>query len=117
MLMLIVLAPHLSGCFNTVQVDPGTPTKPAKFVGVTTKAGDSLAFRPNGARWQHDTLYASTDRGPIAVPRDSVRYVWVQRYSSGKTVTLIVIGAVVTIAALVIASHGSSSAYGGGGPQ
>lgn len=115
--LLGLLLPHLTGCFTTEQLEPGAHVKPAKIIGMTTKAGDSVAFHPAGVRYSHDTLYATSERGPIAIPTDSVRTVWVQKYSSGKTVTLIVIGVVVTVGLLVIAGHSSSSGYGGGNQQ
>jgi len=101
-IVLLLLAPHVTGCVGTSHVAPGNGADSDKVVGLTTKSGREITFAVPGVNITHDTLYAVVKSGQLIMPVDSVRTLSVRHGSDMGTVALVLgVGLVVAMAVTV----------------
>jgi hypothetical protein len=106
----LILLP-LTLCFSTgctsVKVVPAVEAEPPtedNIAGVTTLAGLGYEFDSSGAI-RGDTVYATVEKRPVAIPVDSVQRWWLRRTDAGKSVLAVLgIAAGVVLVAAVIAA-------------
>jgi hypothetical protein len=95
-----------TGC-TSVRVVPAVEAQPPTeddIAGVTTLAGLGYEFDSSGAI-RGDTVYATVEKRPMAIPVDSVQRWWLRRTDAGKSVLAVIgVAAGVVLVAAVIAA-------------
>jgi hypothetical protein len=106
-LILLPLSLVLSTGCTSVRVVPAVEAQPPTedtIAGVTTLAGLGYEFDSSGAI-RGDTVYATVEKRPMAIPVDSVQRWWLRRTDAGKSVLAVIgVAAGVVLVAGVIAA-------------
>jgi hypothetical protein len=111
--VLLVLAPSIAGCVSTQHIPFNNNAAGLdRITGVTTRSGMDIPFAQPGAQIRNDTLYAIGRSGQVILPTDSVARVWNSKFSSGRTVGL-VLGLVAAAAgvALIVSAISASEKF------
>lgn len=88
--VLLLLAPSIAGCVSTQHIPfNNNGAGLDRITGVTTRSGMDIPFAKPGAQITNDTLYAIGRSGKVILPTDSVARVWDSKFSSGRTVGLV----------------------------
>ncbi len=114
--VLLLLAPSIEGCVSTQHIPFNDNAAGLdRITGVTTRSGMNIPFAKPGAQITNDTLYAIGSSGRVVLPTDSIARVWNTKFSSGRTVGLVlglavaVVGVAYLIAAISFSEHFMSS--------
>ena len=105
LVVLLFIAPLIAGCMSTQRVPFNNTVGLDRITGVTTRSGMDIPFAKPGAQITNDTLYAIGRSGQVVLPTDSIARVWNTKFSSGRTVGLVLglVAAAVGVAYIVAA--------------
>ncbi len=117
--MVIALSMQMSGCTVTRvrRINAPDVTNPAseRIVGITTKTGEEVSFRPAGAALQDGKLRAKVNNRDYEIAVEQVERYWVERreHSTVRTIGLVAAIAVGTIlvTAVIIAATKESCPF------
>jgi hypothetical protein len=104
LLVLILLAPVIAGCYASKRAPLNERTDLARVDGVTMRSGRKIEFAVNGATIANDTLRAVGKSGTITIPTDSIAAISQRKFSTAKTVGLTAGISAVVFAAFVVLS-------------
>jgi hypothetical protein len=113
---VLALLIQMSGCSvrKVQRVNAPDLPNPAseKIVGITTKTGEDISFRPPGAVARNDKLLAKVNNKPYEISVNQVERFWVERkeHSTSRTVGLaaaLVVGAIGLTAIIIAATKES----------
>lgn len=111
--VLLLLAPTIAGCMSTQHVPFNNNAAGLdRITGVTTRSGMEIPFAKPGAQITNDTLYAIGRSGRVVLSTDSVARVWDSKFSSGRTVGLVLgLAAVAAGVALIVSAISFSDKF------
>jgi len=108
---LVILAPSVAGCASTQHVPFDNAAALDRITGVSMRSGREISFAKPGASVTNDTMYALGRTGQIVIPTDSIARVSKRKFSTARTVGLVVGVAGGALVVLLIAFEHSGFSF------